>query len=182
MAGGVPMAVVRPPRIPPLGALAEYVVVLVDDGNASRLGKSGHAVESKIALGAHVMYGQNDQRGAVAVRAFPELVQREGREVQCVFVDGWQILCGYEKRITDALPRRWLPPIEQRGVGGSVGSAVLLGRSVRARCRPGKKRVSWYPAISRSQTRRSGSPRRVCARGRGASRPIGTPRDRAAAA
>ena len=119
MAGGVPVAVVRHNRIRPLGTLAAYVVVLVDDGNAPRFGQSGHAVECEVAPGAHGVRGQDDQCGAVAVRAFPELVQREGREVQCVLVDRRQILCVQERTIY-AFRRRWLPPVEQRGVAGGA--------------------------------------------------------------
>ena len=115
VAGGVPVAVVLPYRIPRVGPLAAYVVVLVDDGNAPRFGQSGQTVESEVAPGAHVVYGQDDQRGTVAIGAFPELVQREAREVQGVLVDGRQIL-SVQERVIHALPRRWPPPVEQRGV------------------------------------------------------------------
>ena len=99
VAGGVPVAVVLPSRIPRLGALAGYVVVLVDDGNASRFGQSGQAVESEVAPGAHVVRGQDDQRCAVAIRAFPELGQREVGVVERVLIDRRQILCVQERII-----------------------------------------------------------------------------------
>ena len=53
--GGVPVGVVLPSRIPPgFGALADDVVVVVNDGNASWFGQSGQAVESEVAPGADV--------------------------------------------------------------------------------------------------------------------------------
>ena len=55
-----------------------------------------------------------------------KLIQREGREVQRVLVDGRQVLlCGREERFIDAASRRWLPPIEQRRVAGGAPAQQL---------------------------------------------------------
>ena len=86
VAGGVPVAVVCPLRVAQLGALTADVVPLVDDGNAPLRGHFTHSGKGVVPEAAPSEWRQDDQRRAVALRAFLELVQRESREGEGLLV------------------------------------------------------------------------------------------------
>lgn len=82
MTSNMPMKVVRPVCILNPAPLANDPIVLIDDGDPSRLGHAIHPIKQRIALGAHEMHRQDDEPEAVAVRTFFELIQAEGGVVQ----------------------------------------------------------------------------------------------------
>ena len=90
----VPVEIVAPLRIGERGALAQDVSGMVDDGDVQRRGHGAHALEDAGSVCLHVMRGQDDQPGAVAVGALLELLQSENRIVQGVLKDGRQVFSG----------------------------------------------------------------------------------------
>ena len=81
VAGGDPVRVVPPARVPDPSAPAHDGVVQADHRNTQSVGDGAHPVEQQLPR-PQMVCGQDDRRRAVAVRALPELRQSEGRVLQ----------------------------------------------------------------------------------------------------
>ena len=95
VSGGTPMGVTSPRRGARVTASADDVPVLIDDGNAARPGQDEQTFEQSPFVTPREVVGRQDhQRGAVALRARLELVEREPRGRQRLRELGRQILLG----------------------------------------------------------------------------------------
>ena len=91
MARGVPASVAVEPRVPDVAPGAKYVVVVIEHRNAALPGHGAQQVEHAAARGLHLPGRQNDEGGAIAVRALLEQVEPEGREIEQVFLDARRV-------------------------------------------------------------------------------------------